>query len=126
MQGAITRLIGLQGSVSAFSLPPPPCACVLLMCAAPCPAAHMQEGSTSQALTALNELELELRGNPETHAALAAVLYAERPAQRWRAEQQWDIAVEFDARYADVAYVQEIKRWPPKLVGALQQFLALR
>lgn len=86
----------------------------------------MQEGSTSQALTELNELELELRGNPETHAALAAVLYAERPAQRWRAEQQWDIAVEFDARYADLAWVQETKRWPPKLVGALQQFLALR
>jgi hypothetical protein len=93
-----------------------------------CPGArtHIQEGSTSQALTELNELELELRGNPETHAALAAVLYAERPAQRWRAEQQWDIAVGFDARYADLAWVQESKRWPPKLVGALQQFLALR
>lgn len=85
----------------------------------------LQEGSTSQALTELNELELDLRGNPETHAALAAVLYAERPAQRWRAEQQWDIAVAFDNRYADPAWVRDNKHWPPKLINALERFLSL-
>lgn len=86
----------------------------------------MQENLTNQALTQLNELELDIRGNPETHAALAAVLYAERPAQRWRAEQQWDIAVEFDSRYQDTAWVQQNKHWPPKLLSALDNFLSLR
>lgn len=94
-----------------------------MLCAAVLPP---QEGDTSRALTELNELELDLRGNPETHAALAAVLYAERPAQRWRAEQQWDIAIEFDTRYQDVAWVQDTKRWPPRLMTALVQFLSLQ
>lgn len=86
---------------------------------------HTQEGDTSQALVELNELELDIRGNPETHAALAAVLYAERPAQRWRAEQQWDIALEFDGRYSDPAWVRESKKWPPRLMDALEKFLVL-
>lgn len=86
----------------------------------------LQEGSISQALTELNELELDIRGNPETHAALAAVLYAERPNQRWRAEQQWDIAVEFDSRYQDSTWVRDNKHWPPRLLAALDSFLSLR
>jgi len=85
----------------------------------------LQEGETSQALTKLNELELDIRGNPETHAALAAVLYAERPAQRWRAEQQWDIALEFDSRYQDISFVRDSKHWPPRLLDALERFLVL-
>jgi hypothetical protein len=87
---------------------------------------YLQEGSTNQALTELNELELDIRGNPETHAALAAALYAERPNQRWRAEQQWDIAVEFDSRYQDPAWVRDNKHWPPRLLDALSRFLSLR
>lgn len=90
------------------------------------PTAGKQEGQTSQALTELNELELDIRGNPETHAALAAVLYAERPAQRFRAEQQWDIALEFDERYGDAAWVRDNKHWPPRLMGALESFLSLK
>jgi hypothetical protein len=74
----------------------------------------------------LNELEVSMRGNPELHAALAAVLWVERPNQRFRAEQQFDIAVEFDGRYADTAWVAANKHWPPRLMSALQSFLALR
>ena len=66
-----------------------------------------------------------MRGNPEVHAALAAVLYAERPQQRWRAEQQWDIALEFDIRYTDANWVAKEKHWPPALMSALQRFLSL-
>lgn len=103
--------------------PLPLCCCPHNRCLPHC---VLQEGATSQALTELNELELDLRGNPETHAALAAVLYIERPAQRWRAEQQWDIAVGFDRRYEDVGWVQENKHWPPRLLEALDKFLSLR
>jgi hypothetical protein len=67
-----------------------------------------------------------MRGSPGVHAALAALLYAERPSQRWRAEQQWDIATAFDSRYGDVSYVRREQHWPPRLLDALQRFLALR
>jgi len=62
----------------------------------------------------------------QVHAALAAVLYSERPLQRLRAEQQWDIAAEFDGRYSDTAWVAAEKHWPPRLIQALQKFLLLQ
>lgn len=67
-----------------------------------------------------------MRGYPEVHAALAAVLYVERPAQRLRAEQQWDIALEFDSGYQDSEWVAKNKHWPPALMKALQRFLLLQ
>ena len=143
-----------------------------------------QLGRTSDALLQLEDEEIILRGRPEVHAALAAMIYtgeresmmpsahasslgagiaashtgallllllllllwpcvpevrwlslepgplpapaAERPAQRLRAEQQWDIATEFDQRYSDPAWVTANKHWPPKLMAALQRFLALQ
>jgi hypothetical protein len=65
-------------------------------------------------------------GYPEVHAALAAVLYTERPAQRLRAEQQFNIAVEFDSRFQDAAWVRSNKAWGPRLMGSLQKFLLLQ
>lgn len=59
------------------------------------------------------------------HAALAALLYAERPGQRLRAEQQFEVATEFDGRYADAEWVKAHKHWPPRMLSALQAFLAL-
>jgi hypothetical protein len=85
-----------------------------------------QLGDASHALIALEEQELAMRGYPEAHAALAAVLYVERPAQRLRAEQQFDIATSFDARYADAAWVSGTRHWPPTLTDALGRFLALQ
>eukprot|EP00775_Hariotina_reticulata_P011180 gene11180-11330_t len=63
-----------------------------------------QAGEVSNALLGLEDQEVAMRGYPEVHAALAAVLYAERPAQRLRAEQQFDIALEFDSRYQDASW----------------------
>lgn len=73
----------------------------------------------------LDELEVTDRGAPEVHAALAAVLWKERPRQRLRAEQQFEIATEFDPRYSDPDFVRQQKLWPPRLVAALRQFLEL-
>jgi hypothetical protein len=53
------------------------------------------------------------------------VLWAERPNQRLRAEQQFELAAEFDRRYSDAAFVREQRHWPPRLVAALEQFLQL-
>lgn len=86
----------------------------------------LQEGRTEPALVQLNELEVTMRGNPEAHAALAAVLYAERPNQRWRAEEQLEIAYEFAPQFSDPAWVAAQHHWPPRLMDALTALLALR
>lgn len=83
-----------------------------------------QTGKTEEALLLLEDEEVALRGSPEVHAALAVVLHAERPNQVTRAEEQWERATEFDRRYEDVEWVA--KRWPPKMVNALQRFLTLQ
>ena len=59
------------------------------------------------------------------HAALATILYSERPDERQRAEAQWEVASEFDKRYGDVRWVAEEKQWGPRMQQALQRFLAL-
>ncbi|KAI8475019.1 MAG: hypothetical protein J3K34DRAFT_488153 [Monoraphidium minutum] len=82
-------------------------------------------GEVSNAIVLLDELEVTDRGTPEVHAALAAVLWAERPSQRLRAEQQFEIATEFDRRYSDAAYARDVRHWPPRLVAALERFLRL-
>ena len=61
----------------------------------------------------------------QVHAALACMLHAERPREVGRAEAQWEIASEFDTRFADVQWVQHEKHWPPRLVAALEHFLSL-
>jgi hypothetical protein len=60
------------------------------------------------------------------HAALAAILYAEKPTERQLAEEQWELACEFDTRYGDVDWAAHEKKWGPRLLGALQQFLELK
>jgi len=76
-----------------------------------------------EAVLQLEDEEIALRGAPEVHAALAAMAYdAGRIAQ---AEQQWEIATEFDKRYEDPEWVVREKRWPPQLVQALKRFLSL-
>ncbi len=86
----------------------------------------MQVGQPSQALLELEDEEVSMKGQAEVHAALAAVLYAERPAQRLRAEQQWDAAQAFDTRYSDTDWVRQAKHWPPRMVQALDSFLKLQ
>ena len=59
------------------------------------------------------------------HAALAALLYAEKPTERQRAEQQWEVCSEFDNRYSNIEWVARNKVWGPRLLQALQRFLKL-
>ena len=83
-------------------------------------------GDVRRSLLELDDLEVSLRGFPEVHAALASLLYIERPLQISRAESQWDLATSFDRRYADLAWVQRTKKWPPRVLDALERFLDLR
>ena len=84
-----------------------------------------QVGRSEEALLQLEDEEVSLRGSAEVHAAMAAVLHAERPQQFGRAEQQWAIAAGFDGRFGDAGWVARERHWPPRLVAALQRFLSL-
>lgn len=124
-----------------------------------------QLGQVSSAILQLEDLEVTLRGYAEVHAALAAILYVERPALLELAEQQarlrvaagaggaswsrglwcmparyppdprplspprdvpqWEIAMEFNQQFADRGWVSATKQWPPRLMVALDRFLAL-
>lgn len=82
-----------------------------------------QVGKPQEALLQLEDEEVALRGNAEVHAALAVIFYdLGKPVQ---AENQWNVASEFDSRYSDVYWVQKERHWPPKLIIALENFLNL-
>jgi len=85
-----------------------------------------QLGHVEVCLVELEDEEVAFRGSAEVHAALASVLYAERPERIALAEQQWDIATEFDTRYQDINWVKHERKWPPKMLQALEAFLNLR
>lgn len=85
-----------------------------------------QVGRTSDAILILEDEEVSLRGSAQVHAALAALLYVERPSLAFRAEEEWDISQEFDKRYTDIEWVRTQKHWPPKALESLTRFLQLR
>lgn len=58
----------------------------------------------------------------EVHAALAAVLYADKKSPL-AAEQQFTIATLLDPHYADLSYVKDTKHWPPSLVTSLKKLI---
>ena len=85
-----------------------------------------QTGNISEAILELQDLEASLRGFAEVHAALASIIYAERPSEISYAEQQFDLASEFDGRYQDLRWVEQEKHWPPALLRALDKFASLK
>lgn len=85
-----------------------------------------QTGSKSQAILELEDLEVSLRGYAEVHAALASIIYNERPREVSYAEEQFDLASEFDSRYGDLKWVASAKAWPPAMLTALDRFINLK
>lgn len=84
-----------------------------------------QVGEVDDALLALEDEEVVLRGSPEVNAALSVIIYAERPRQRARSETLWAAATSLDGRWSDVEWVEKEKGWPPRMISALQRFLSL-
>lgn len=60
---------------------------------------------------------------PDMRAALTAALWQQ--GQQGEAESNWVAAVGVDNRYQDIDWVKNVRRWPPKMVIALQKFLDL-
>ena len=59
----------------------------------------------------------------DMRAALAAALWVE--GQQGEAESNWVAAVGLDNRYQDLDWIENIRRWPPSMVAALERFLEL-
>ena len=59
----------------------------------------------------------------DMRAALTAVLWAEGKAGE--AESNWVAVMGLDGRYQDIDWVRNVRRWPPAMVDALEQFLNL-
>ena len=60
---------------------------------------------------------------PDVRAAMTAVLWVE--GKQGEAESNWVAAVGLDNRYQNIDWVANVRRWPPKMVKALEQFLTL-
>lgn len=75
---------------------------------------------------ALRKIRFLVRKYPtfgDMHAAIAMAAWEQGDSAQ--AENEWYKAVEQDSRYEDTAWVRDVRRWPPRLIGALESFRAL-
>ena len=82
-----------------------------------------QTGDIKQALQIMKSLVRKYPSFVDMRAALTAALWEQ--GQRGEAESNWVAVVGLDRRYKDINWVRNVRRWPPKMVGALEQFLTL-
>ncbi|MEM8808618.1 MAG: tetratricopeptide repeat protein [Cyanobacteria bacterium P01_G01_bin.38] len=80
-----------------------------------------QVGQTQQALQVMRSLVRKYPNFADMRAALTAVLWA--TGHQGEAESNWVAAVGLDRRYQDLNWVTHIRRWPPAMVTALDNFL---
>jgi len=60
---------------------------------------------------------------PDIRAAFTAVLW--QKGLQGEAESNWVAALGIDERYQDLNWVSHVRRWPPKMVAALDRFIKL-
>lgn len=82
-----------------------------------------QIGNTQKGLRTLRSVVRKYPNFPDARAALTAGLWA--AGQGGEAESQWVAVMGLDNRYNDIDWVRTIRRWPPKVADALEQFLTL-
>jgi tetratricopeptide (TPR) repeat protein len=82
-----------------------------------------QTGETGRSLQLVKSLVRKYPNFADMRAALTALLWEQ--GQRGEAESNWVAVVGLDSRYKDLAWVKNIRRWPPKMVTALEHFLTL-
>ena len=86
--------------------------------------ANYEIGEREEAMRQMKNLVRRFPMSADTRAALTAMLW--NSGQRGEAESNWVSAVGLDSRYKDLDWVAHIRRWPPSLVTALQNFLDLK
>lgn len=82
-----------------------------------------QTDETQSALQLMKSLVRKYPNFADMRAALTAVLWEQ--GQRGEAESNWVAVVGLDSRYKNVSWVKNVRRWPPKMVTALEHFLTL-
>ena len=82
-----------------------------------------QIGDRSEAIRNMRNLVRKYPMYSDMRAALAAALWVE--GQQGEAESNWVAAVGLDNRYQDLDWIENIRRWPPLMVSALERFLKL-
>lgn len=76
---------------------------------------------------AIREMRNILRKYPnfaDVRAAITAAYW--QKGKQGEAESNWVSAVGLDARYKDIDWVANVRRWPPSMVTALDKFLTLK
>lgn len=82
-----------------------------------------QLGRKQEALTKMRNLVRKYPMFPDMRAALTAVLWEE--GKQGEAESNWVATVGMDSRYKNVEWLKQVRRWPPKMIIALENFLTL-
>ena len=82
-----------------------------------------QLGQTQDAVRSMRNLARRYPQFADARAALTAALWDQ--GQAGEAESNWVAVVGLDSRYQDLNWVQTVRRWPPTMVSALEQFLKL-
>ena len=82
-----------------------------------------QTGDTPQAIQIMKSLVRKYPSFADMRAALTAALWAQ--GQQGEAESNWVAVVGLDSRYKDLNWVENVRRWPPEMVKALDSFLSL-
>ena len=82
-----------------------------------------QTDEQTQALQIMKSLVRKYPSFADMRAAITAVLW--ESGNRGEAESNWVAVVGLDTRYKDLNWVKNIRRWPPKMVTALEHFLTL-
>ena len=82
-----------------------------------------QIGDRTEAIRNMRNLVRKYPMYSDMRAALAAALWVE--GQQGEAESNWVAAVGLDNRYQDLEWIENIRRWPPEMVEALEKFLNL-
>ena len=82
-----------------------------------------QIGDRTEAIRQLRNLVRKYPMFPDVRAAMTAVLWVD--GKQGEAESNWVAAVGLDNRYQNLDWVAKVRRWPPKMVEALKQFLTL-
>lgn len=82
-----------------------------------------QLGDKAEAIRQLRNLVRKYPMFPDVRAAMTAVLWVD--GKQGEAESNWVAAVGLDPRYQSIDWVTNMRRWPPQMVQALEQFLTL-
>lgn len=84
---------------------------------------HYQVGDEQDALKETRNLVRKYPNFADVRAALTAMLWAQ--GKEGEAESNWVSVMGTDARYRDIEWLEKVRRWPPKMVEALDNFLSL-